>query len=42
MDLYDYIWTYNILLMYVLYNYWNNYVLLMHDIDKIIIDFTNK
>ena len=35
MDLYDYIWIYDILLMYVFIHYWNKYVIIMHDIEKI-------
>ena len=42
MDLYDYIWTYDILLIYVFIHYWNKYVNIMHDIDKIEINITYK
>ena len=42
MDLYDYIWIYDILLMYILKYYWNNYVIIMHDKDKIEINITYK
>ena len=34
MDLYDYIWTYDILITYIFIHYWNKYVIVMHDIDK--------
>ena len=33
MDLYDYIWTYDILLTDVIIHYWNKYVTIMHDIE---------
>ena len=42
MDLYNYIWTYNILLMYIFIHYWKNYVIIMHDTDKIEINITHK
>ena len=32
---YDYIWTYDILLICIFIYYWNNYVIIMHDTDKI-------
>ena len=34
MDLYDYIWTYDILLIYIIIYYWNKYVIIMYDIDN--------
>ena len=39
---YNYIWTYNVLLMYVFTHYWNKYVIIMHDIDKIEINIIHK
>ena len=42
MDLYDYIWIYDILLIYVFIHYQNKYVIIMHNIDKIEINITNK
>ena len=40
MDLYHYIWTYDILLMYIFIHYLNKYVIKMHDTDKIDINIT--
>ena len=42
MDLYKYIQTYDILLYIHFIHYWTKNVILMHDIDKIIIDITFK
>ena len=42
MDFYNYIWIHDILLMYIFMYYWNKYVIIMHDIDKIEINITYK
>ena len=42
MDLYDYVWTYDILLTYIFIHYWNKYVIIMHDLDKTEINITYK
>ena len=42
MDLYDYMHGLMISYFFRFIHYWNKYVILMHDIDKIIIDITYK